>query len=187
MIKPSILIAVAACLAAPRFMSAHKDAYTGSSSSSSPSPEGRSLAEDPSDPNAVQGGQKKEAEQMTEEKQEKISGPTVEPEQSPGTPAWDIESQRETELFESGDVVFVREGSSTHLTAYPKHEVATRYTGITSRTSGWEKDREVTVLELDNGDTVTKRGVEVIVAPAKGGAAKTDGPSLNAHAPNESH
>lgn len=132
-----------------------------------------------SDPNKTI--EQREADIAAQPEQEPSLPP---PPKSPGVSVFDVESHRISELFDNADVVFVREGAATHLTAYPKHEADTRFVEITKAKSSFKDHRTVTYLELNNGAKVTIDGIQVTVQPAEG-PAETDGPSLNAHAPNE--
>lgn len=125
-----------------------------------------------------------DADKKAAKDHEKKQGPTVEPEKSSGKAAFDVESLRETEIFQSGDVVFVRQGKNSDLAVYPKHEAKTRFVEIKSSESEFKDSKTVTNYELANGDKVTIDGIQTIVTPKKG-PANTDGPSLNVHGPDE--
>lgn len=139
------------------------------------------------DPNVVQGGLRPESERVDPKDQSK-SKPPIEPVQTLGKPAYDRSSQRVTEIFDSSDVVFVREGATTHLTAYPKHEAETRFVEITKQESNFRAGdgKTITALELKGGDKVSIDGTTVIVTPTDG-PATVETPDLNAKAPNEAH
>lgn len=135
------------------------------------------------DPNMVIGGPKLAAEQVDPEDKEQVA-PSPKAVVSSGTPAYDRSSQRETEIFDASDVVFVREGANGGLAPYPRHEAETRFVEITKRTSNFRTrdGKTLTVLELAGGDKVSIDGTTVIVTPAEG-PAQIESPDLNAHAP----
>lgn len=185
MIKNLHLLTVAALGAASLFHTAHKD-ESGSASKAKKDDEkkadenkGPSLAEDPSHPHAVQGGQKLEAEKR-ESDPKRAKRKLPEPQKSPGTLAIDRSSLRETEVFKASDIVFVREGPNGQLICYPKHEADARFAEISDTKKEWKGDRDVITHKLKGGDQVIIDGAKVTVIE-KEGTTDTDGPDLNTH------
>lgn len=130
---------------------------------------------------------KNELEHGTEAETEKKpkAHPTGElkPEKNSGVKCFDIESHKITEIFESGDVVFTREGGAGELRAQPKHEAKTRFVEIKEKSmeSKFEDNQTTTVFELADGRKVTQKGHKTIIVD-KNKDIDDSGPRLNVHA-----
>lgn len=122
----------------------------------------------------------KKHDKESESSSEPSNGP--QPIKSPGIQVFDVESHKITELFQSSDVVFTREGGAGELRAQPAHEAETRFVEIVGKPESIFKDAQTTTyFELADGRKVALKGHHCTIT-GKDGRPDEAGPKLNIHA-----
>lgn len=109
------------------------------------------------------------------------SGPKPVP--SPGKAVYDISSHKITELFDSKDVVFVRENGAMELYPIPAHEAETRFIEIDGKVESkfnTQESREEKFFKLKDGRAVNQQGGKTSITD-KDGRVSTAGPTLHIH------